>query len=266
MFEALILPFLQCPSMDLTHLLCPMDASMRTQLLESYYSIDGPVLREFLGNPVSSIRRSVEDVADTTHVGVKRCVCLSVAGKGGRTSLKGCRHRVFPRGYGCSCIRQCENIRRVMFAIDDMLPVDTPAPVRGPRYCPVMLVTCADARVWLTLAVGPTAACVQFDHEHVSTSTGVCLVRALPCCVLTCRSHDDVLPPQEVLCDPVPVQAPLPDPIIQEAVPTCPRVRAAPPCVLAEIMLMLMLMPRLPVCAPAAMRLSASAARCCSTG
>ena len=72
MFESVLLRFLECPNMEVTHLLCPMDASTRALLLQQYYHLDSNVLRLFLANPLSGLRRAVDSVAETTRVELKR--------------------------------------------------------------------------------------------------------------------------------------------------------------------------------------------------
>jgi hypothetical protein len=50
-----------------------MDTGLRTRLLEEYYAVDDDVLRLFLGHPLSSLRRSLDDIAESTRKEVKRC-------------------------------------------------------------------------------------------------------------------------------------------------------------------------------------------------
>lgn len=98
MFEAQLLRSLEDPSMDLSHLLCPMEHGLRERMIREYYSLDSTVrlagcwlhtrallvhcqsqvLREFLGYQLAGLRRTMDSVAEKTGIALNRLVlCLS---------------------------------------------------------------------------------------------------------------------------------------------------------------------------------------------
>jgi hypothetical protein len=73
MFESILIRYLHHPELHMTQLLCPMDTTVRQQLLEQYYSLDDVVVRELLGHSLTAkLRKDLDEVAERCGVHLRR--------------------------------------------------------------------------------------------------------------------------------------------------------------------------------------------------